>query len=661
MGETINVLFYLCEDGTYGIHVKESWSGRRVSGRFVPPYVDRQLKTLERRLSHLDSRSHELREVGYRLFSALCGFDTTSPMWSEPTDLSVQRVFNTIIRHALKQHETVALVLGFGLGCDELVHYPWELLHDGDHFLLALGVFTLSRVLQRSDSSGNSEFPVHSPFRILSIAPSRTNGLSLESEHSFEVVQQALAPLISGGQVVLDQLEPPTFGQLAHYLDLHNGAERLDSNELTMPCYVIHFSGCGAYGRFCPQGDCKVVNKARARKCLACGTSLNRVNPQICLCFSNDEGLNSFVDMQSLQGLLLRSHVRLAVFTIYETTTETREPVGLSPYSANRIAIDAALTTALVASQMPAVVGMFLSLRDDRGPKFLFHFYEALADGSTLEEALSGARQALLLVQSSKWFIPVLCRHVTECQASPVPLVTGDNSDKGCSHFLACLGPSVTFVGRKQELQDLDELLTIVTSDHQKACLPNHLRSSSQNVHHIALTGASGIGKSTLAREVVQRNQDKFPGGIIGISLQSGKSFADALAEVIRLLHLQLPDGMTVDISRQAYLVQNALRALASRRLTCLLLLDGFEEVEDQGELEMWQEFLCTLPQEVVVIVTSHVNPGNRMALDCDWYKYCLGKMTDTDLLTLFAVLAEESGLDQYIRLHDPRQQRIPA
>ena len=245
--------------------------------------------------------------------------------------------------------------------------------------------------------------------------------------------------------------------------------------------------------------------------------------------------------MQSLQGLLLRSHVRLAVFTIYETTTETREPVGLSPYSANRIAIDAALTTALVASQMPAVVGMFLSLRDDRGPKFLFHFYEALADGSTLEEALSGARQALLLVQSSKWFIPVLCRHVTECQASPVPLVTGDNSDKGCSHFLACLGPSVTFVGRKQELQDLDELLTIVTSNHQKACLPNHLRSSSQNVHHIALTGASGIGKSTLAREVVQRNQDKFPGGIIGISLQSGKSFADALAEVNSSLALATP------------------------------------------------------------------------------------------------------------------------
>jgi hypothetical protein len=33
--------------------------------------------------------------------------------------------------------------------------------------------------------------------------------------------------------------------------------------------------------------------------------------------------------------------------------------------------------------------------------------------------------------------------------------------------------------------------------------------------------------------------------------------------------------------------------------------------------------------------------------------------MTDADLLTLFTVLAEESGLDQHIHLHDPMQQAI--
>ena len=33
--------------------------------------------------------------------------------------------------------------------------------------------------------------------------------------------------------------------------------------------------------------------------------------------------------------------------------------------------------------------------------------------------------------------------------------------------------------------------------------------------------------------------------------------------------------------------------------------------------------------------------------------------MTDTDLLTLFTVLAEERGLDHYIHLHDPTQQAI--
>jgi hypothetical protein len=41
------------------------------------------------------------------------------------------------------------------------------------------------------------------------------------------------------------------------------------------------------------------------------------------------------------------------------------------------------------------------------------------------------------------------------------------------------------------------------------------------------------------------------------------------------------------------------------------------------------------------------------------WYEYHLGKMTDADLLTLFTVLAEESGLDRYIHLHDPMQQAI--
>ncbi|HEY4032930.1 MAG TPA: hypothetical protein VGL94_03085, partial [Ktedonobacteraceae bacterium] len=271
MGETVNILFHANEDGTYSIRVKESWSGRTVSGSFVPPYLGRQLNALQKKLANLESRDHELREVGNRLFSALCGFDTTGPKWSEPADLSVQGVLRNIIQRTLKRRGTVALMLSFGPGCDEFVRYPWELLHNGDHFLLVSGVFTLSRLLLGPDSTVGCELPVHPPFRMLYIAPSPTDCVPLETERSFEAMQQALAPLIDDGQIVLDRLEPPTFGQFVRYLNSYGGAGMLDDSDTTIPCYVIHFDGHGAYGRLCPQEECQTISDPEARKCRQCG------------------------------------------------------------------------------------------------------------------------------------------------------------------------------------------------------------------------------------------------------------------------------------------------------------------------------------------------------------------------------------------------------
>lgn len=662
MGETVNILFYTNGDGTYNIRVRESWSGRTVSGSFVPPYLGRQLNALQKKLGNLDYRDQQLREVGNRLFAALCGFDTTGSKWKEPTDLSVQGALRTVIQRTLKRRGTVALMLSFGPGCDEFVRYPWELLHNGDHFLLVSGVFTLSRLLLESDSTVGCELPIHPPFRMLYIAPSPTNCVPLETERSFEAMQQALASLIDDGKIVLDRLEPPTFGQLVRYLSSYGGAGLLDDSDTTMPCYAIHFDGHGAYGRLCPQEECQTVNDPEARKCRQCGASLSRIDPQSYLSFCDDEGLNHFIGAQSLRELLLSSDVRLAVFAACETAMVTAEATRSSHRASNRPVVRASLAIALVTAQVPAVVAMPFSLQDEVSPNFMFHFYEALADGRTLEEALSRARQALLPMQYKSWFVPVLYRHVAEGEEIPVSFIKADDTDEHSTHPLAYLGPPVTFVGRKQELQDLDELLTAAVSGQQKFSAHGRLHSAIHQIHHIALTGSPGIGKSALAFEVVRLNRDKFPGGIIGVSLQNGKSFADALAEMIHFLHLPLHNLVTMDISQRARLVQGTLRSFASRELNALLLLDGFEEVRDRTEQGLWAQFLCALPQEALVIVTSHVNPGHRMVLGgahCHWYEYHLGKMTDADLLSLFMVLAEESGLDQHIHLHNPMQQAI--
>ena len=67
MGETLNLLFRSRADGTYELQVKENWSGRTVTGSFVPPFENSQLNKLHKKLNKLNSSTNDLREIGQRL------------------------------------------------------------------------------------------------------------------------------------------------------------------------------------------------------------------------------------------------------------------------------------------------------------------------------------------------------------------------------------------------------------------------------------------------------------------------------------------------------------------------------------------------------------------------------------------------------------------
>src|SRR6266581_4680585 len=192
MGETLNLLFEKREDGTYELQVKESWSGRTVNGNFVPPYTNKQLNALLKKLNNLGSTQHELRESGLRLFLALCGSEVPGSIRRESSEQSVQAVLRSVIQRTLKRRGTVALTLCFGTGCEEFVRYPWELLHNGDHFLLVSGIFTLTRALLRQQSFAGCELPVHLPMRILYIGASPTDCAPLETERSFQALERGL-------------------------------------------------------------------------------------------------------------------------------------------------------------------------------------------------------------------------------------------------------------------------------------------------------------------------------------------------------------------------------------------------------------------------------------------------------------------------------------
>ncbi len=659
MGETLTLLFRKHKEHAYEVQVRESWSGRTVIGNFTPPYTGKQVNALQKKLTGLKSDDQELRVIGQHLFSALCGNEDSSVGQHEVSEQSVQAVLRSVIQRTLRRRGTVALTFCFEPECGEFVQYPWELLHNGDHFLLASGIFTLSRALLQPDDPAGCELPIHLPMRVLYIGSTPSDCVSLETERSFQALNNGLAPLIESGQVQVDKLEPATFDELVRYLNSYGGVSTLNDSETVAPCYVVHFDGHGAYGRLCTKNACEKLNDASAQKCIDCGASLKRIKPQTYLCFCTETGCNRYIDTQSLRDLFLSGDVRLAVFSACETATVST----VQSHKQRKTAVDATLATALVMAQVPAVVAMPFSLQDDISPTFIYHFYEAVADGRTLEEALSRARQALLPTHQRSWFIPVLYRHVVEGKEGPVALIANEDEDtpEEHDHPLEHLDAPTTYIGREQELRDLSEMLSLATQDGRATSVKTSVKMR-PGTHHIALTGSPGIGKSALACEAIVRNREKFPGGIVGISLQGGKSFGDALIEILHHLHVPLKSGPTADLTHRTRLVLNTLRSLASRELPCLFLLDRFDEVKDATELEQWLHFLCAFPPEVVVLVTSRSNPEAMTVVDgnnCRWYEYHVDKMKAVDLLKLFLDLASSNGLDQYIHLDDPKQQAI--
>lgn len=670
MAETLNLLFQKREDETFELQVKGSWSGRFVSGSFVPPYTTRQLNALLKRLNNLENDQRELREIGHRLFLALCGAETPGASRRETSEQSVQAALRSVIQRTLRRRATVALTLSFGPGCEEFVRYPWELLHNDEHFLLASGVFTLTRAILRPDMPAECSLPVYPPVRLLYIGASPRDCPSLETERSFEALERGLSRLIDDGLLLIDRLEPPTFDELVRYLTSVGGVNNFDDSETPIPCYALHFDGHGAYGRLCPSEDCDALNNANAQRCQECDASLKSVKPQTYLCFCDDEGRSRLIDTSTLRELLVSSDVRLAVFSACETATISS---GGRAEERRGAVVDATLATALLMAQVPAVIAMPFSLQDDLSPTFMYHFYDDLANGRTLESALARARQAMLpLSKAHGWFVPVLYRHVIEGDEGPVPFLSSADEDEPDEHDhpLAHLGASTTFVGREQELETLQNVLDYVlssvdgsgaTQGHVGQTVLKNFRVR-PGIHHIALTGPAGIGKSELAFEVVRRNQEKFPGGVVGVSLEGGKSLGDALFEIAHVLRIPARTMHSADIEQRERVVLNILRVLANRHLPCLLLFDNFEEVQERAEVGSWYRFLCSLPDEIVVLLTSRFNPATVAALQgttCRWYEFPVGKMPSQDLLKLFAELASGSGLSERIHLDDEYQQGL--
>jgi predicted ATPase len=144
------------------------------------------------------------------------------------------------------------------------------------------------------------------------------------------------------------------------------------------------------------------------------------------------------------------------------------------------------------------------------------------------------------------------------------------------------IAPTTSFVGRAQELAQMDALL----------------RGDAASI--LVVLGAAGIGKTRLALEYALTRAALYEGGALFCELSEARDLPAVCQVLADALGMRLPDATSTGALRQIGL------ALAERGPT-LLLLDNFEQLQEQSHV--LAELAQTAPL-TTLLVTSRVRLG---------------------------------------------------
>ena len=418
-----------------------------------------------------------------------------------------------------------------------LPRYPWELIHDGQSFLVADGAVALVRALDCALAPVPG--PLEGPLRVLVASP-RPADLDLAGDRTQSPVLKALDALRKEGLLRVDAVSPPTATALGEVLG-------------RATYQIVHFDGAAV---------------------LAAGTAAN-------LIFEDEFAASAPVGREALGNPLFLSRVALVVLTP-------------APGCEGAPAALAALAPELVRAGVPAVVAVQHALGAEQIQRLVAQLYRSLAGLVPLGEAVALARGQLLPADSAR-FAPVVYLQDGEGEgrlftgkaepASPEPLRRLPHPPGRVS---AGYRPEPVFVDRAEAVA---QALRAIAEPGARACL----------------WGLGGVGKTAVAREVVRRGAWRFPGGVIWLGLQGGRSLAAILAEIADFYRALKGLAPVLEEARRQVATLLSERVASAGDL--LLVLDNYEDVAADGDL---QAFLAGLPAGVHVLATSRSQPAGE-------------------------------------------------
>lgn len=304
-----------------------------------------------------------------------------------PIGSSLRGCLESALRLAEQAGEELHLRLKFAAESanrSHLADYPWELMHDGQRFLLQSGV-VLSRYI--AYEAMPPRISQASQLKVLLVSPSaedkrlRLRKLPKDEQRA---IREGLAKAEVANGVVLETLKVPTLKGLSVYL-----TECGDQ----MP-QVIHFDGHGVYGQSCRNPDCLRMHPGtKSERCSNCSQALPM--PEGFLLFEDGQGGPDYVSAVDF-GLRLPRGVTLVVLSACQSGMAV---AGESVFSG--------LAQRLIDARVPGVVAMQYAVRVDAASQFAEQFYRALSQREPITLAMRKGR-GCMRSHTNQWYRPVL-------------------------------------------------------------------------------------------------------------------------------------------------------------------------------------------------------------------------------------------------------------
>ncbi len=422
-----------------------------------------------------------------------------------------------------------------------LLGLPWELLHDGKAFLFQGAKPT--RVRRRLPGTEGFGVPVvATPIRILLITARPEDDSCGYIDHRVSALPLVEAMEAMPGLVEIHILNPPTFAALDKELDRVRDQKQ--------PYHVVHFDGHGVYDRSVGLGG---------------------------LCFEEPRDIGKLDQRHHVTvftselGPLLRDH-RIPLVFLEACQTAQAEKASES------------VASELLKVGVASVVAMSHSVLVETARRFVEAFYDALAEGKRVGDAMLAGQRRLKddtcrgrifgagELRLEDWFVPVLFQ-----EKDDPPLFKTTPAQQTQADFQTALAarlgelpqePETGFVGRSRELLALQRLL-----------LPSPLVGEGSGVRgsrYAVVRGQGGEGKTALAAEFARwlvRSQQRRRAAFVSVETHS------TVPAVLDALGRQLvgPKYSAAAFADQEQALQPVERVL--REQPTLLVVDNMESI----------------------------------------------------------------------------------